>query len=319
MITGWVPNPQAVEEFCQSLADSGVKPRFGDSYPKLNGFWMGLVKRGATGVFLWEWEDDLLRKRTAVDMQAAGVDPGSCVSRATHRAAQDSHGMAIRRGRLVGKPVELCYETIYGGGRVKIGNGSLGWQGGMVGAWAARYVREVGVLPRGVYGSHDLTHSREDLAELWGRPRVGAPSELEAISHPVKAVHHVKTVDELADCTAAEFGSAMCSTWLFGDRNKKGMSTYAGPTAHCESIRGVFITMEGGLGFVRQQSWGPNSPQGPQKLQYAGGEIDLPPGCYGVYGEDLQQAMNTGETWAIGFAETLRSTSESEFTKGLAA
>ena len=316
MITGWIPDPVATSQLCEDLARHGHEPLFGAAYPKLNGFWGDLVHRGCTGVFLWEWEQDLLGHRTTTDYQLAGKDPGTCVSRGTHRAVQDSLGNAIRRGRIVGKPCEIAYEPIYGGGRVRIGRGQLGSGGGMVGAWAARYVREVGVVERGHYGPLDLTSSREDLATEWGMPGRGTPQEIESVSHPVKAIHLAMTVDNLMDCTAAQFGSAQCSTWLFGARDRNGMSRYAGPTAHCEAVRGVFVRQDGGFGFVRQQSWGENQPQGPQTLRYAGGEIQLPPGCYGVTVEDMQQVMQTGETWVIGYPETIRPAKASDFVKG---
>jgi hypothetical protein len=313
--TGWVHRPADIDATCEYLAACGTPPAFGDGKPELAGHWSRLLKQGVTGVFLWEWEQPLLGKRTAVDFQMQGVDPGTCVSRGTYRACQDSYGTAIHKGLIVGRGTELAFEPIYGGSRVNVGKGALGNGGGSVGAWAARWVHDFGVTERGIYGQFDLTKPNERLAEWWGRPGVGVPSEFPR-GQLVAAVHMVKSVVELADAVSAGYGVAVCSQWMFGARDRMGFSRYAGPTAHCESIRGVFRTLKGGTGFVRQQSWGANNPTGPRTLHYSGGEIEMPEGCYAVYEEDQQSSMNTGESWAMGVASPFEVRKASEFVNG---
>ena len=79
---------------------------------------------------------------------------------------------------------------IYGGCRVEVGGGRVRGDGS-VGAWAAKFVREYGVVPRGVHGSHDLTgYDERRCREFGGR---GVPDDLEAVAreHPVRSVANV--------------------------------------------------------------------------------------------------------------------------------
>lgn len=317
MITGWVNLPDEVDRVCESLAKSGHDPVFGSAKKELAGNWSRTLKSGVMGVFLWKWEQPVLGKRTAVDFQQAGIDPGTCVGRGMYRAIQDCLGNAVWKNQTVGRAVELAFEVLYGGGRVNIGKGRLGNNGGCVVAWAAEFAVRFGICERGRYGQIDLTKPNERLAELWGRPGVGVPRELMPELAPVKAAHQTRCVQDLADAVSAGYGAAQGTSWMFGNRDRKGFAKYSGPTAHCENVRGVFRTLEGGTGFVRQQSHGEQTPSGPSTLVYAGGEEPLPPGCYAVYEEDLQQAMNTGETWVMAEAE-FRPKKASDFVRGKA-
>jgi hypothetical protein len=51
---------------------------------------------------------------------------------------------------------ETATEPIYAGSRVEIGGGKIRGDGS-VGAWAAKFVTVFGAIPRGVYGTIDLT------------------------------------------------------------------------------------------------------------------------------------------------------------------
>ena len=88
---------------------------------------------------------------------------------------------------------DLAPEVIYGGSRVEIGGGRIRGDGS-IGAWAARWVRDYGVVPRGLHGSHDLRLYDENRCRDYGRR--GVPDDLEALAkeHPVRGVVNVRVV-----------------------------------------------------------------------------------------------------------------------------
>ena len=319
---GYVHLPDEVAQVCEELTRSGNDPVFSSARPEIAGFWEREKARGVTGIFLWEWEKKFLGKLLPADAQWAPPDPGTCAARSGYRAIQDSLGTACLNGRILGKPVQLAYEVAYGGGRVAIGQGRLGYDGGMVLGWFARYVRERGILPRGVYGQYDLTRSRPELAEAWGRPRMGPPAELEAVGRQniVPACYLVRDTASLADALAARFAGHCGSATEFGARDASGE---ARPVSfnyhHAEEWRGIYVRPDGSTGFVRQDSHGDqahagrNEPNGPV-LETAGGPVALPLGAYGVHERDVHPLFGQGENWMYAPPETFRPASLAEVT-----
>lgn len=295
---GWVRNDAAVEAFCQKVESSGRPIAFGDAKPEFKGYWRKLVERGVTGVFLQDAEEKLFGSTQPAEFQRRGT----CVSRGTFRACQDSYYNQLAT-HDIGSVVKLCYEPIYAGSRVEIGGGQLGHGDGSCGAWAAEFVHDYGLIPRGIYGKYDLTESREDWACQWGEPRIGVPSELLVASkaHLVAQCFQCTTTEEIADAIASLHGVAFCSNVIWGDRDVTGMSRPVSSGGHCEEVCGVFLRREGDIGFVRQQSWG-DSPSGSNILRYSGGEKRLRQGSYGAFDNDLGHAMAgaNGDVWAFG-------------------
>ena len=84
--------------------------------------------------------------------------------------------------------------TIYGGSRVQIGGGKV-WGQGSVGAWAAKWLKDYGVLLQKKYPGTDLTtYNASVCCSKFGRG--GCPPALfpEARLHPIKAYAQAKTV-----------------------------------------------------------------------------------------------------------------------------
>src|SRR5437763_1529398 len=71
---------------------------------------------------------------------------------------------------------DLAQEVIYGGSRVEVGGGRLRGDGS-VGAWAAKFVHDYGVVPRGVHGRYDLSRYDERRCREYGAR--GVPGDLE--------------------------------------------------------------------------------------------------------------------------------------------
>jgi len=283
---------------------------FSAAQPSLTGYWRSLTERGETGVFLQDAESELFGRTLPAENQKRGT----CVSRGTMRAVRDSYYWSIVERDEIARPVDLCFETIYGGSRVQIGKGRLGSGDGSVGAWGAQYVHDFGLLPRGVYGGIDLSQPREDLAVEWGLPNEGVPPVLIAPGreHLVGACHFCPTVEAIADAIAAGYGVAYCSNVIWGDRDQYGMARPVTSGGHCEEVCGVFTGQRGDLCFVRQQSWG-SRPNGPDVLTYAGGTKRLRQGSYGCFAEDMARGLRSGgEAWAFGHVTGWRPNSLAE-------
>lgn len=315
--TGWIDDKPAVQAYIASRAASGDPAALATARPDLKGCWSRLVQSGIFSVLLYEAEMALLGEYLPADYQKRGT----CVGRGTYRAVQTGYWDAINERRITGKAERIAYEPIYAGARVNVGRGAVSGDGA-VGAWAAQWCHDFGVLPRGTYNGIDLTTDREDLAVSWGTRGRGVPSDLIAVSQAYCCdAYNVADGSDLADVTASRYASAICSTHRQSDRrDQNGECGYAGPTAHCESIVGVYMrpawdgnpaTIYDHTGFVDQQSWG-NSPTGPDVLRMHGGTAKLREGAYGTSMQSMRKRIATGETWSFRLRDGFRASSLAE-------
>lgn len=310
--TGWINDPQAVRDYLDARTAAGAPAGIMAARPDLKGFWKRTVESGVFAVLLYQAEESLLGEYLPADFQKRGT----CVSRGTYRAIQTGYWDAIADRRITGKAERIAYEPIYGGSRVNIGKGAIRGDGS-VGAWAAQWVHDYGVVTRDKFGNIDLTKDSEDLAVKWGSPGVGVPNEIiEAAADHRCDAYHVEDATDLADVTAARYASAICSTHQQSDRrDENGECGYKGPTAHCEAIVGVYLraswdgspeTIYKHTGFVDQQSWG-NIPSGPDVLRFHKGTAKLREGAYGMPMRAMQARIKTGETWSFRLRDGFKS------------
>jgi len=253
------------------------------------GRWEYLKSRGVTGVFLWE-RYEKFRKLVPYFQRS-----GTCVARGYNRATEMSYYNALATGVQIGNPVEFAWEPIYAGSRVYVGKGRLTGEGS-VGSWAAQWLAGVngigGICQRGVYGSADLSRDNEPWSvKNSDRGDTFPPELLAELQKHTLACHRVRNNAEIADSIASRFGVARSWNTLFGNRDSNGFSVPASSGAHCQAVIGVFVRRDGGDGFVEINSWGSQMPKGPNVLKYAGGEITLPDGCYGVTSENYLRAQ----------------------------
>lgn len=312
--TGWINDHAAVAAYIAERRYAGIPCEIGAARPDLQGFWRKTVESGVFAVLLFQSELDVLGEYLPADYQRRGT----CVARGTYRAVQTSYWHAISEARIVALAERVAYEPIYGGSRVNVGGGQLSGDGS-IGAWAAKWVHDYGVVERGKFGSVDLTQDQEELACRWGTRGVGVPREIisAAAAHKCDA-YNVPSGNALADVTAAGYASAICSSHMqSGTRDQNGECGYAGPTAHCEAIVGVYLrsSWDGNLatiydhtGFVDQQSWG-NTPGGPDVLRFWKGDAKLRQGAYGTPMKALRARLATGETWAFRLRDGWRADS----------
>jgi hypothetical protein len=284
---GWVPNPAESEAFIASLP----RPVFAQAAPSLVGTGEG------ANVFLWECE----RKVIGRVLPAWSQVIGSCVSMGWGRFAQDMilANIAIRNAPEEWR-AEVATEPIYAGSRVEIGRGELGNQDGSLGAWAAKWVKEYGILFRMQYGSIDLRVLNENLAKSWGARGKGVPDELEPIARqrPIVEVTLVQNYQSVRDAGANGYDTPICSMQGFTTvRDSNGFCKPTGTWAHCMVGRGCCVVKGNRPAIPIQQSWG-ESPTGPNRVTLeSGAEIELPMGVFLVDAEVIDKMVRQRDSF----------------------
>lgn len=259
--TGWVDDPQAVTATKATLPFPVFQdtPAGQDQQP--------LPK----SVYLWEAH----RKVTGSLPKVHNQNPvGSCVSFGTARAIERSLATQIALGDKF-EFKNVAEEVVYAGSRIDVGQGRIRGDGS-VGAWAAKYVTEVGgALPRGVYGSFDLSVYEPPRCRTWGATGSPAAIREEAKKYPVGSTTQVRSWAEAKKALASGYGMAICSNRGFNKpgtpygyvnpatRDYRGVCQPNGEWNHCMCLDG-YHTDENGKEFGHiENSWGPNAHGGP--------------------------------------------------------
>lgn len=290
---GWVRDDAEVERIMGLLP----MPVFGDSAASLAGSGEG------KDVFLWEAEIAVLGKLLDAWKQTLGT----CVAQGTGRAVQDTLLCQIAFGKRPQQFInQVDTSTIYAGSRIEVGKRRLGRSEGSVGAWGARWCENWGVIPRGVYGSYDLTQPDDERAQEWGSSADGVPAALEAVAkmRPVKTISQISRIEEARDALANWHALAVCSSQGFKtQRDENGFCAPWGTWAHCMEWRGVGVARRNEPFVVIQQSWG-NSPTGPDIVRLESGrETKLPMGCFACRFEVADRMLRQQDSWAFSGAE----------------
>jgi hypothetical protein len=296
---GWINDPEAVRE---CLAELGCC-----SFRDTEAF--AADDDGPEDVYLW----DAARKVTGDVLPARDQKTvGSCVGFATASAIE--HLLCVQiaggapagaAGRAVGTTGaasavqmesyrDLVQEVIYGGSRVEIGGGRVRGDGS-IGAWAAKWVKDYGVVARGVHGPHDLREYSERRCREYGRR--GVPDDLEPLAkkHPVRGVARVRSWDECRAAVRNGYPVVVCSDQGFVmERDADGFCAPRGTWYHAMAVVGVRGGDRPG-GFLLN-SWGPDAHTGPR----------VPPGApacgFWVDAAVLDRMLRQGDSWAFSLA-----------------
>lgn len=260
---------------------------------------------GDEPVFFWESERKVLG-RVLPSWDQGQV--GSCVSFGYGRGAQDLLLNEVAAGQAEQWPgAEIATEPIYGGSRVEVGGGRINGDGS-IGAWAAKWVKDWGLLVRKKYEFggqvYDLERYNESRCRQYGRDGVPAALEAEAKIHPVTDVAQVRTADELWAALGAGKPVPVCSGQGFTTtRDADGFCRLSGSWAHCMLYRGRFVHPRRGRSVIEQNSWG-GYLRGPDVFEYvaADGSVKtetLPEGCFCVPLADAARALREDDTFAL--------------------
>lgn len=277
---GWVNDPDAVKSVCTELNH----PHFRDTEAFQSTY------DGPEDVFLW----DACRKVTGDLLPPRNQGQvGSCVSFGTASAIE--HLLCVQIATGAGEEYrDLVQEIIYGGSRVEIGGGKIRGDGS-VGAWAAKFVSQYGVLPRGVFGTRNLTAYSENRCREYGRS--GVPDELEPLvkQHPVKSVANVRSWDECQAAIRNGYPIAVCSDKGFTmQRDSDGFCSPKGVWQHCMAIVGIRSGKRPGAFILN--SWGPNAHTGPRGLG------DPSPAGFWADAKVVDRMLKQGDSWAFSHA-----------------
>jgi hypothetical protein len=274
---GWVDDPEAVRE-CMAQMGCGA-------FRETAAF--AAAWDGPEDVFLWESAravtGDVLPAR---DQKSVG----SCVGFATATAIEHLSCKQIEDGECAAYR-DLAQEVIYGGSRVEVGGGRVRGDGS-VGAWAARWVRDYGVVPRGVHAQHDLSEYSESRCRHYGRR--GVPDDLEALAkeHPVRGVARVRSWEECLAAIRNGYPVLVCSDQGFAmERDAGGFCNPRGRWYHAMAVVGVRGGERPG-GFLLN-SWGPDAHRGPRV------PADAPACGFWVDSSVLDRMLAQGDSWAF--------------------
>lgn len=274
---GWVPNPVAVAAIQAELAC----PEFRDTEAFTADY------DGPENVYLWDAcrkvTGDLLPPR---DQRSVG----SCVAFGTASAVEHLMCLQIASGSAESYR-DLAQEVIYGGSRIEVGGGRVRGDGS-VGAWAAKFVQQYGVVPRGVHGPHDLGQYDESRCRAFGTH--GVPDDLEPLArrHPVRTITAVTSWAQCAAAIRNGYPVIACSDQGFTmARDADGFCRPRGVWFHCLAVVGVRGGNRPG-GFLLN-SWGPTAHTGPL------GPGNPSPAGFWCDADVLDRMLAAGDSWAF--------------------
>jgi hypothetical protein len=284
---GWIPDPQAVRECLQEMGirEFRAAPPEGEES----------CSEADEPVYLWETVRQVTGEILPGRDQGA---VGSCVAVATASALEHLQCVQIAAGEKA-RYRDIASEVIYGGSRVQIGGGRIRGDGS-IGAWAAKWVKDYGVLPRGVYQRYDLRQYDEKLCREFGRR--GVPPELVALArrHPVLEVMRVQNWEEARAALRRGYPILVCSDQGFRmERDQDGFCAPRGIWYHAMALIGYRGHPRPG-GFLLN-SWGDQAHFGPRVPPHA------PPAGFWVDAPVLDRMLRQGDSWAfarlIGFTD----------------
>lgn len=210
-------------------------------------------------VYLWE-AYRTLHGNAPPERNQGGV--GSCVSFGTASAIESTLANQVLLG-LVGEYRDIAQEVIYAGSRVEVGGGKIRGDGS-IGAWAAKFVVQWGIVSRGNVGRYDLSNYDEARCRSWGRTGVPDDLELEAKKFPVSDAAAIRNWVEAKKALANGYGIAVCSNIGFTmRRDANGVCKASGTWAHCMALDGYHIEPDGREYGHITNSWGDNAHTGP--------------------------------------------------------
>lgn len=187
-------------------------------------------------------------------------------------------------------------EYTYAASRHEVGNDGIKRGDGSTGEWTSEAMKQYGLLPRGVYGKHDLRVHNGQLARAWGRNGVGVPDELEPIGkqHKIKLAAKLSSWAEGADCIAAGSPLLLCSKVGYNAVcDKQGFLKHDRQWFHAMLVIGADRRKGKREGGCIANSWGTNW------LTQRPHELGTPAGCFWADAANIDKAIKQGDSYAL--------------------
>jgi hypothetical protein len=278
-LQGWCDRPADVNAIMAVLP----MPVFGEVYGELKNSGRGKI------VLLYQCVE-----KVAGSFHVRLQTIGDCVSMGAACAVDTLKATEIViKGDLEEWIGDTATEDIYGGSRIQIGNGQLGYGDGSVGAWAAQYVSTYGTLVRKNYGSVDLTTYDGERARRWGNPGAGCPRDLLVFAkeHLVKTVSQVRNYEEARDAIANGYPITVASNQGFTKvRDNDGFARPEGNWGHQMCFTAVDDSFKR-PGLLCQNSWGTTWISGPKRN-------GQPDGSFWVDADTVNRMLGQNDSWA---------------------
>lgn len=278
---GWTPDKAATNRFKQNNA----RPYYGN--------WAQTgTKRGRVVLLV-----PFLELATGQDFQSRQQGYTDCVGQAFGLGVDVLTGVQIHlHGANERWIAPASAEAIYGGSRVNVAHRHGGY--GAVGAWAAEWVRDYGVILQVRYDGWDLREYDPRLSKRWGR--AGIPRNLvrEARAHPVQTVSLVTSWEDVRDAVCNGYPVVLCSRQGFNsrikgeipERDQDGFLRPYGIWGHAMCVVGV--TDRERPGALVANSWGDHWVRGPPGFY-------CPPGCFWVDASVIHSMVSEEDSFAL--------------------
>lgn len=243
---------------------------------------------------------------------AADQNPtGACVGFGGARAVERTLASEIvRRKGDASEYTPFSEECVYAGAKVnaakKLGM-SISRQDGATGIGQKVWLTEVGgLVPKGKYGSVDLTEYSASRAKSWNVS--GVPAELVEVAkkHRVADAVKVTSWEQAKKSMAADYYVSICASWSFTEqRDANGV---AQPTSegwnHCMALDGYHIEPDGTEYGHIENSWSKIPGYGPYHRGPTGWGNPSTAGFW-AKAEYIDRALRQGQSYAysgvIGF------------------
>jgi len=275
---GWIDDPKAVAAIAalQPIASFGDTEAGQDSSPLPDHVFLWDAAKKVTG--------NLLPPRNQGNI-------GTCVSFGTARAIEYTMCAEIAAGEQE-QFRTVATEPIYGGSRVEIGKGRLGRGDGSVGAWAAQWAKDYGIIERAKHGAYDLSQYSVTLSRTWGQS--GVPDNLEGVArlHPIQAITKITSWEQAKRALASGYGISVSSDQGFAmTRDPDGFARAVGSWSHCMCLSGYQTGIREG-GRI-DNSWGASAHTGPTGAGNPG------PEGFWADARTLERMLSYGDSWAF--------------------
>lgn len=290
--SGWVNDAEAI----RAAADELPTRVFADTPA-------GQTRDLPPSVYLWQ----LYRKLTGRDPPLKDQNPtGSCVGFGNTTAIERTLAADIaQRGGDASEFTLFSEEVTYAGSRVEANGGKCPirptrldpYGDGSNGSWAAKWATKWGMVPKGKYGSLDLTEYSASRARAWNYS--GVPDELEPVARkfPVKDATRIANWTDAKRALANGYGIGVCSSQGFvRQRDANGVAKPGPSWAHCMCLDGYHV--EGGREYGHiENSWA--------KTNYHVGPVGWgAPTTAGFWAESevIDRMLRQGDSWAYSGA-----------------